>query len=194
MKRRLIIPLATIALLTVVIVSSKGCASTVPNRTPVGERFPTATGTALDDTRVTVPDAFLGKPMLYLVAYDQDAQFDVDRWILGLLQSETTLQLRELPTIPGFIPRALSGTIDSGMRRGIPSPDWGAVITIYRDADAITKFLGNERSTNAYAVLVDATGTVRKVHSEGYSARVLLEFLETYATLGSSSPTESAPR
>ena len=30
--------------------------------------------------------------------------------------------------------------IDSGMRRGIPSEDWGSVVTVYRDADAIGAF------------------------------------------------------
>lgn len=173
------------ALMTLVI--GAGCSSVVPDQNPVGERFPSVTGKSLEGEEVTVPDAYLGRPMLYLVGYEQDAQFDLDRWIFGMLQSGTTLGLRELPTIPGFVPRLFAETIDGGMRKGIPQADWGAVITLYEDGAVVENFLGSERRTNAYAVLVDAQGRVQRVHAEGYSAQVLLDYLAVYAAMNAGS-------
>ena len=152
-----------------------GCASSVKNRDPSGERFPTVLGESLEGEEVRLPDDFRGRPLVLLVGFEQDAQFDADRWLLGLLQSALEVEVREVPTIEGFIPGLLSGRIDQGMRDGIPHEDWAAVVTVYDDAASIVEFTGNENGNNIRVLLLDGSGAVRWFHDRGYSAGKLLE-------------------
>jgi hypothetical protein len=112
------------------------CSTTWPRRDPTGEVFPTVTGTSLAGDAVTLPTLGAGAPLLLLIGYEQEAQFDLDRWLLGLDQAGWRVRTFEVPTLPGLFPRLLAGTIDSGMRRGIPAEDWASVVTVYGDARA----------------------------------------------------------
>ena len=87
-----------------------GCGSTYDQRDPTGEQFPSVTGTSLKGAEYRIPEAFAGEPVLLLVGYDQDTQFDIDHWLLGLTQAGVTVRTHELPTIPGLAPRMFSGT------------------------------------------------------------------------------------
>jgi hypothetical protein len=147
-----------------------GCARVVANRDPVGEPFPAVTGTPLDGGTMALPGDLAGAPAILLVGYVQDAQFDLDRWILGILQAGITIRLLEVPTMEGLVPGLFAGQIDGGMKRGIPSEDWGAVVTVYEDGDRIVEFLGNERPRNGRALLLDAEGRVVWFRDNGYSA------------------------
>ncbi len=169
---RCLLPLISATLLA-------SCASRHPLRDPTGEVFPSVVGNSLAGDKVRVPEDFLGKPLVLLVGYDQDAQFDADRWLVGLLQLELDVTIRELPTIPAFVPRLFSGMIDSGMRKGIPAEDWAAVVTVYGDGDKVAKFTGNARDNNMRAILLDADGRVRFFHDRGYSAGTLLRMAKT---------------
>ncbi len=155
-----------------VLLAAAACASTVPNRDPTGEAFPRVEGEALDRTARVVPDD-LKKPAVVLVGYVQDAQFDIDRWLLGLVQLGTPVDLAELPTIRGFVPSLIAPRIDEGMRSGIPSEDWGSVVTIYDDADRIVEFTGNEKPRNARVLLIGEDGTVAWFFDRGYSVSAL---------------------
>ena len=173
MKRRtlwLVLPL-----LAVGAVLPFGCVSTYPRRNPVGEVFPTVTGEALDGTEVTLPDVGAGAPMLLLVGYKQNSQFDLDRWLVPLLDQQVDVRVYEVPTIPGLIPGMVAGSIDSGMRRGIPEEDWAAVVTVYGDGEQITRFLGNENPMPGRIVLLDAEGRVVWFHDRGFSGRKFQE-------------------
>ena len=150
-----------------------GCGSTHPRRDPTGETFPVVRGSSLDGRDVAIPAAFAGKPVLLLIGYKQNTQFDLDRWALGISQSDLGVAVYEVPTIPGMIPGLFSGYIDGGMRRGIPQEDWGSVITVYGDGDAIALFTGNDDGLPGRIVLLDATGRVAFFHDRGYSAGML---------------------
>ncbi|MCA9319969.1 MAG: hypothetical protein KDB53_04505 [Planctomycetes bacterium] len=152
-----------------------GCASSVENRDPSGELFPSVEGEALTGESVQIPEAFTGRPLLILVGYEQDAQFDADRWLVGLLQAQVQVEIREVPTIDGFVPGILSSRIDEGMRKGIPSEDWASVVTVYDDASRIVEFTGNENGNNIRVLLLDGNGRVRWFHDRGFSAGKLLE-------------------
>ena len=165
--------LPRLLLLPVLALAGLGCGSTHDRRDPTGETFPSVTGTSLEGTEHRIPDAFAGEPVLLLVGYDQDTQFDIDRWLLGLTQAGVTVRTHELPTIPGLAPRMFSGSIDNGMRSGIPSEDWGAVITVYADGDKIAKFTGNKNSLPGRVILLDANGRVIFFHDRGYSVGTL---------------------
>jgi hypothetical protein len=144
------------------------CASSVGRRDPTGELFPSVRGTALAGREVTIPDAFKGSPLLLLVGYVMETQFDLDRWLLGLAQAGVEVPVYEVPTIEGLLPGVFAGAIDSGMRSGIPAEDWAVVVTVYADAGDIVDFTGNERPRNGRVLLL-------WFHDRGYSARLALE-------------------
>ena len=158
-----------LALAAVVLAGATACSTSQPRRDPTGERFPSVVAKTLDGRELRLPEAGAGAPLLLLIGYEQRAQFDLDRWLLGIDSLGLELRLLEVPTIPGMIPRLLKGAIDGGMRRGIPEEDWGLVATVYGDADAIAKFTGNADGLTGRVVLLDADGRVVFFHDRGYS-------------------------
>lgn len=145
--------------------------------------FPKVTGENLKSERVTLPDAYRGRNTLLLVGYAQKAQFDIDRWILGVLQADIPVEIVEVPTIAGMVPQMVQGFINNGMRGGIPQSDWASVVTVYEDAPKIIELLGNERPQSCYAVLLDRAGVVVWSSNIGYSAAQILALKEIVAKL-----------
>jgi len=167
---------ARLVLLAGLVSALPGCANTPVHVAPPGEAFPIVTGTALDGTRRTLPADLAGKPAVLLIGYEMESQFDLDRWILGLTQAQTPAQILELPTIEGMLPGLFADQIDAGMRNGIPSEDWGGVLTLYGDdASAVKRFTGGSGGRNGRIVLLDAQGRLVWIHDRGYSAGKLLE-------------------
>jgi hypothetical protein len=158
-----------------------GCSS-YPGRDPSGETFPSVVGESLDGRRMALPGDLAGSPALLLVAYKQKTQFDVDRWVLGILQSGIDVRVLEVPTIRGWAPRLFAAGIDEGMREGIPPPEWASVVTVYGDAAAIARFTGDE-GRNARVLLLDARGRVVFFHDKGYSPATLLRLKEAAGRL-----------
>ncbi len=156
-----------------VLLSTVACSTTWPRRDPTGETFPTVTGTSLAGDEVRLPETGAGAPLLLLIGYEQETQFDLDRWLLSLDQLGWRERTLELPTIPGMMPRLFSGYIDGGMRRGIPQEDWAGVVTVYGDAAAIAAFTGNEDGLPGRVLLLDANGVVRFFHDRGFSVGTL---------------------
>jgi len=152
-----------------------GCGASHPNRSPVGETFPTVGGEGLDGKAWSLPGDLAGQPAILLVGYKQNAQFDLDRWMLGLLQAGTPAPFYEIPTIEGLVPGMFAESIDDGMRGGIPKENWGGVITVYKDASKITRLTGTQKGTNGRVLLLDRDGTIVWFHDRGYSPTVLLE-------------------
>lgn len=153
------------------------CSTTWPRRDPTGEQFPTVTGTSLADQPVTFPDVGRGAPLLLLIGYEQNTQFDLDRWIQGLDVAGAKLRAFELPTLPGMLPRMVSGMIDGGMRRGIPEEDWLSVVTLYGDASKVAAFTGNDDGLPGRIVLLDRDGKVVFFHDRGFSLGSLKRLL-----------------
>lgn len=172
--------LATLFAMTLVL---GGCSTTYQRRNPLGERFPTVRAAALDESLVAIPDNFLGKETLLFVGYEMDSQFDIDRWLLALTQLQLDVPVYELPTIPGLIPGMFGSVINNGMRSGIPQEDWAIVATVYDDADAIARFLGNETPLPARVILLDKEGKVAFFHDRGYSTKTLLRLQSKLAEL-----------
>jgi hypothetical protein len=154
-------------------VFAAGCRTTYERRDPTGETFPTVRGGALDGRDVDIPAAFAGKPALLLIGYEQQTQFDLDRWALALQQTGVKVAAYEIPTIPGMVPGLFSGFIDGGMRRGIPEEDWGGVITVYGDGAKIAEFTGNRDGLPGRIVLLDGQGRVVFFHDRGFSPGTL---------------------
>ena len=152
------------------------CSKTLlPSKNASGRPFPSVVGESLEKKTVRIPEDLTGQPTVLLVGYLQKTQFDIDRWILGLLQLETPVKIVEVATIAGMMPQMLQGFINGGMRKGIPDEDWKNVVTVYGDANKIIEALGNEAPQNAYVVLIDKTGLIQKIYNRGYSANYVKE-------------------
>jgi len=164
-------------LLAVTSFSLTACSTTWPRRDPSGMVFPSVTGTSLAGAPVMFPEVGRGAPLLLLIGYQQNTQFDLDRWIQGLDGAGRKVRTYELPTIPGLMPRMFSGFIDGGMRRGIPSEDWIGVVTLYGDAAKVAAFTGNDDGLPGRIVLLDRDGKVAFFHDRGYSQATLNQLL-----------------
>ena len=128
---------------------------------------------------VDLPAAWTGSPTVVLVGYKQKTQFDIDRWVMGLLQSGADARIVELPTMPGLVPSAISGWIDDGMRSGIPREDWSAVVTLYgSSAKPVAKWTGTENGRLARVIVLDGDGRVIWFDDAGYSAKKALAVAE----------------
>ena len=175
--------LVRFGLLMVLIVAS-GCSETLPNRDPVGETLPNVEGQSLAEERIELPAELAGGPAILLIGYQQEAQFDIDRWLLGLIQVGVDARVLELPTIPGLAATFASRWIDDGMRGGIPKEDWGVVVTLYGDAaKPIAEFTGTENGQVARIIVLDATGTVVWFDDEGYAPRKAIAVSELISEL-----------
>ena len=150
-----------------------GCSSRYPNQGVMGKTFPSVSGTSLEGTAHRIPEDFLDEPVIYLIGYVQDSQFDIDRWLIGLEMTKTKVKAIELPTIQGLFPRMFRTRIDGGMRRGIPKELWGGVITIYEDGEKVQRFTGNTNPNNARVIILDAEGKIVYFYDRGFSVDAL---------------------
>ncbi len=160
-----------------------GCSSVTPNRNPVGEPFPTVRGTSLAGADWTLPGDLAGAPALLLIGYVQNAQFDLDRWMVGIDQLGIEVRYYEIPTIDGLVPGLFAGSIDGGMRRGIPEELWGGVITVYGDADRIVALTGDENPNNGRIALLDGDGRIVWFHDRGFSPLHLRQLADAVRAL-----------
>lgn len=195
-RRSRIVAFAILALVALALVAfATGCSSTtIANRDPVGEAFPEVAGKALDDKQWLIPQDLAGKPAILLIGMVQDSQFDIDRWLLGIAQTETPVPFLELPTIKGLAPRMFKGKIDDGMRGGIPVEDWRGVITLWGDdAGRVVELTGNERPRSARVILLDAEGRVAWFADHGFSAGGMIDLDARARELLASAPSVTAP-
>lgn len=175
-------PMAALLLGTLLLASCS--APSLPRRNPVGETFPTVQAELLTGDPIELPSELAGQPAILLVGYEMETQFDLDRWILGLVQLKSEARILEVPTIPGLVPGLISNTIDQGMREGIPSEDWLAVATVYgAGAARIAEFTGNESPLNGRILLLDSSGNIAWFHDRGYSAGKLMQLHEAWSEL-----------
>ena len=171
---------------TLILVLSLFSCSSSAIKTPtniVSMVFPTVQGKNLAKEAITIPDSYRGKVTVLLIGYQQKTQFDIDRWILGLLQADVPVQIVEVPTIAGMMPQMVQGFIDNGMRSGIPASDWASVVTVYEDAPKIIAALGNERPQSARVVLLDVKGQIVWTSNLGYSAQQIVTLKSLVAGL-----------
>ncbi|MDH3585036.1 MAG: hypothetical protein OER86_12560 [Phycisphaerae bacterium] len=155
-----------------------GCQANFPRVDPTGQSFPAVVGSTLEGVEVKLPADLAGRPVVLLVGYEMKAQFDIDRWLLGLQQAGVDIPLYEVPTIVGMVPGMIAGKIDGGMRRGIPQEDWASVITVYGDAKKIARFTGNDDRLTGRVLLLDGEGRVVFFHDQGYSVSALARLRE----------------
>lgn len=166
------------------LITTTACSTQYDRPETLPKQFPRVSGVALTGESVTIPDQFAGSPVVILIGYVQRAQFDIDRWILGLMQTGVKANIVEVPTITGMAPSIVSEFINDGMRSGIPEEDWRTVITLYDDAaETVKTAFGSERPQSATVVLLDKSGTVTWFSNRGYSATQVLELTDRIRSL-----------
>ena len=165
-----------------ILLATLSCTTTYPKQDPIGEPFPNVEGQSLSGKKWNLPKEIKGQKTLLLIGYKQKSQFDIDRWLIGIDQKRYKVNVFEIPAVQGIIPRIIANSIDSGMRSGIPKPLWSVVITVYRDADKIAQFLGNETLINARVVVVDEQGIVAFSYDKGFSVNALNQLGEFFPT------------
>lgn len=149
------------------------CSTNYPNQDITGQSFPAISGQTLEKNTVNIPEDFNEDFTLLLIGYVQNAQFDIDRWLIGLDMTNTNVAAYELPTIQGMFPKMFSTVINNGMRAGIPKPLWKGVITIYKDGDTVQALTGNERPNSARVVLLNNNGDIVYFYDGGFSVDAL---------------------
>lgn len=161
------------------------CSAPIPNRNPTGEVFPSVAGESLAGQAVELPADLAGQPAILIVGYLQEAQFDVDRWLMGLIQAGVAVPILEVPTIPGLVPTLASEWIDEGMRSGIPREDWAIVVTLYGSAaEPVAELTGTTNGRLARVFLLDSGGRIAWFHDRGYSASGALELRDAVEAFG----------
>jgi hypothetical protein len=163
-----------------------GCGSSLPNRDIVGEVFPKVKGKSLDGVEKILPSAFKGNKVILILGYEQNTQFDIDRWGIGFFTADLQLPpVYEIPTIPGLLPSLFKESIDSGMRSGIPKESWKDVITVYGgDGSILTKWTGTESARNCRVILLDENGKVLWMHDKGYGLPPLKSLVDILKASG----------
>lgn len=126
----------------------------------LAQQMPPVSATDLNKKPVSWPKDFKADHTVLMIAFDRSQQGIVDSWVKGLgLSAPNAAPWFEVPLInnPGKLIRSF---IDSGMRRGIPSPEARAhVVTLYvKKKDFMqTMQLPDE---DVHILVMDRTGTV----------------------------------
>ena len=160
-----------------------GCTTSYPNKNPVGETFPSVKGENLEKRYINLPADLANEPSVLLLGFVQNAQFDIDRWLIGLDMTKTKVDVYEVPTMQGMFPKFFKTQINEGMRKGIPKSLWKGVITVYDDGEMLQKFTGNMNPNNARVILLDDSGTVNYFYYDGFSVDALNKLKQNLQSL-----------
>lgn len=144
-----------------------------PSQVVIGEKLIEFEGESLAGESSTIPQAFSGQKTLLLFGYVHKSQFDIDRWLIGLDQTNTQVAVYEIPTIKGMFPQMFSTVFDDAMREGIPKEIWQGVITVYKDGEKVQKYTGNIKPKNARVLLLNSQGEVVHFYDRGFSVGAL---------------------
>lgn len=144
-----------------------------PSQVVIGEKLIEFEGESLAGESSTIPQAFSGQTTLLLFGYVHKSQFDIDRWLIGLDQTNTQVAVYEIPTIKGMFPQMFSTVFDDAMREGIPKEIWQGVITVYTDGERVQKYTGNIKPKNARVLLLNSQGEVLHFYDRGFSVGAL---------------------
>lgn len=130
----------------------------------IGETLPTIRGESLSRDAYVFPDDLEARATLFLVAFRQRQQTDVNTW-LGpageLAAAHTGFAYYEVPLI-GRRYRPVRAFIDGGMRSGIPDPQVRATtVTAYQSVSEFLRPLGIDSTDEIVALLVDRGGVIR---------------------------------
>jgi hypothetical protein len=144
-----------------------------PSQVKMGENIIEFEGESLAGEPTSIPQVFTGQNTLLLFGYVHKSQFDIDRWLIGLDQTNTQVAVYEIPTIKGMFPQMFSTVFDNAMREGNPKEIWKGVITVYKDGENVQRYTGNVKPKNARVLLINTQGEVMHFYDRGFSVEAL---------------------
>ena len=125
--------------------------------------FPEVSGRNLNRQDIQLPDGFVGKHKVVIVAFQQWQQQQVDSWIPDikeLSRQHNGLEFYELPVISdrNFLWKVF---INEGMRAGIPNQDTRRrTITLYLDKEPFRTSLKMDDEEDIYVLLLNESDHV----------------------------------
>ena len=138
----------------------------------VGAQLPALKGQFLTGREAELPRASSGKVALVVMGFTYKSRFPVEAWgswYRATIGSRTDVTFFEVPMIGGL---ATLGRwfIDRGMRSGTPVELHDRVITVYKGTGDWKKRLAYsaEREDDAYLIVLDREGVVRRLHHGGF--------------------------
>jgi len=126
-------------------------------------QFPALKVRDLEGVEHVIPDGLPGGPHVIILAFQQWHQSLVGQWkpsLEALAQRHPGTEVWEVPSLSSGY-RLFRGSIDGGMRAGIPDPDTRRhTLTIYTDLHALARDLEIDSLDTVQLFLVDCSGTV----------------------------------
>lgn len=124
--------------------------------------FPTVAAQTLAKRAVTFPQETAGKDGLLFVAFERDAQEQINSWLTPLLQQyvfSDEVSYYEVPMISGGY-GMVATFIDGGMRRGVPQTLHDRTATYYGPREAFFKALNITDTSKPYLFVLDKQGHI----------------------------------
>ncbi len=132
-------------------------------------KLPRLEATALDGSRLVLPDSVAASITLVGFGYQRQSQGDIDSWLQPFRREYMPAEgfrACEVPMMGPSIPGLLRGVINAAMRNGIPLQERRWVAPFYGDIDDYSMRLGVTDRTLVQVFLLDGSGVVRW-HSSG---------------------------
>jgi hypothetical protein len=126
-------------------------------------KFPTVSGSNLNEKPFNLPNDFEGERNIVFVAFEQWQQSQVDSWMPAtkkIAEKDKSLRFYEVPTLSAMMP-LVRKFIDGGMRGGIADKNVRAItITLYLNKENFRAWLKLPSEKNIYVLVVDRKGNV----------------------------------
>jgi ATP10 protein len=159
-----LLALPTVAYFTVL--GPTGCHRASSVRVPAAKGttmlFPTVRAQTLSGRCVVFPDETQGKVGIYFVAFEQQAQSQIDTWVDPFIRrylDREDVSYFEIPMISTVF-RPVAKLIDGGMRGGVPRSLHDRTATFYGNRKAFFERLAIKDRSKAYLFVVDRSGEI----------------------------------
>jgi len=152
----------------------------------IGKMFPKITAYSLAKTEVRLPDMAIGKVTLIAIAFVREAQEMIDSWSIPFedrFSNKANYIYYEIPMLDG-IWKLFRGSIDGGMRAGIPNEKHKNVLTHYGNYKEYTSYLLIDNINNGYVFLLDKEGIIRFRGMGLASEKDIIEMIQIAERLG----------
>ena len=152
----------------------------------IGKKFPKITAYSLAKTEVILPDMVNGKVTLIAIAFVREAQEIIDSWSIPFENKFSNIEgysYFEVPMLDGLW-KFFRGSIDGGMRAGIPLEKHKNVVTYYGNYKNYTNYLFIEDIKNGYVFLLDKEGIIRFIGMGLASDKDVEKMIEIAKNLG----------
>jgi len=127
-------------------------------------RLPRLEATALDGSRLVLPDSVAASITLVGFGYQRQSQSDIDSWLEPFRKeylSADGFRACEVPMMSPSIPGLLRGIINGAMRKATAVAERRWVAPFYGDIDDYSSRLGVTERSRVQMFLLDGSGVVR---------------------------------